>query len=52
MSWINISLNIMSPSMERKLDNVTYMLCMLIGIPLGGCDVLPNFLIDSNVNLK
>ncbi len=37
MSWKDTSLNIMSPPREHKLDNVTYMLCMLIGTPLGGC---------------
>ncbi len=37
MSWKDISFNIMSPSRERKLDNVTYMLCMLIDTQLGGC---------------
>jgi hypothetical protein len=31
ISFIDISLNIMSPSKEHNHDNVTYMLCMLIG---------------------
>jgi hypothetical protein len=37
MSSIDISFNITSPSKERTHDNVTYMLCMLIGTLSGGC---------------
>jgi hypothetical protein len=37
MSLIDISLNIMNPSKECYCDNVTYMLCILIGTLLGGC---------------
>jgi hypothetical protein len=37
ISSIDISLNIMSLSKERICDNVTYMLCMLIGMLSCGC---------------
>jgi hypothetical protein len=37
MYSINISLNITSPSKECNRDNVTYMLCMVIGTLSGGC---------------
>ncbi len=34
---IIISINITNLSKEHNRDNVTYMLCMLIGTLLGGC---------------
>jgi hypothetical protein len=37
ISFINISLDSMSPFKEQNHDNVTYMLCMLIGMLLSGC---------------
>jgi len=37
MSLIDISFNITSPSKEHNRDNVTYMLCMLIGTLSSGC---------------
>jgi hypothetical protein len=50
MSFINISFNIMSPSKERNCDNVTYMVCMLIGTLWLGCF---NFMIMwSNICLE
>jgi len=37
MYWIDTSSNIIKTSRGCKHDNVTYMLCMLIGIPLDDC---------------
>jgi hypothetical protein len=36
MASVDIFLNITNPSKERNHDNVTYMLCMLIGMLSGG----------------
>jgi hypothetical protein len=37
MSWIVIFCRIMNPSMDRKCDKVTYMLCILKHTLSGGC---------------